>query len=110
MSPDKKTETAPAPPNVEVIPEVAFRAALANPLLAKVFANHFFTVTSPTDLSILFGHSGVPTGIVSMPYSMAKTLAKRLKEALDTYEGIIGAPVTDAETLESKLREKGSTN
>jgi hypothetical protein len=89
---------------LEVSPEIAFRAALANPLVPKVYANHSYTVVQTADIAFMFGFAGQPTGVVSMPYAVAKAFALKLQEAIAGYEKSTGVSIPDVTAIENKLR------
>jgi hypothetical protein len=89
----------------DIPPELAFRTALASPLVPKLYANQFWTIIQPVDLAVMIGVAGQPTGIVSMSYSVAKTFAAKLQEAIAGYEKQTGTTIPAADALEAKLRE-----
>lgn len=95
-----------APPGVTVPPEAVFWQALVNPTVPKIYANTFGVVVHPTDLAITFGQAGIIAGVVALNYSVAKTLALRLHEAIASYEETVNLEVQSAETLEKRVREK----
>jgi hypothetical protein len=88
------------PAIVPVTPEQAFRAALGNPIVPKVYANTFTNVVSPTDVTLLFGLHGTPSAVVSLSYPVAKALSGKLIEAIKEYEEKTGLKVPEAEMLE----------
>lgn len=95
-----------APGAVPVPPEAIFWQALANPAIPKLYANTFSVVMHPTDVALLFGQAGNITGMVSMNYSVAKTLASKLQRAVEAYENSMEVAVPPAESLDAKFREK----
>jgi len=112
MATDKVLVGASAPPNVpnsmEVPPEVAFRQAMANPMVPKIYANMFFNYLGPNDLSIMLGNGSVPSGVLSLSYSTAKTLAKLLQQAVQQWEDAAGVVLPPTEIVEAKFTEAGA--
>lgn len=74
-------------------------------MVPKIYANGFSVVVQSNDLALLLGLAGAPTGIVSLPYSVAKALARQLSDAITGYESSTTANVLDAEFLDKKLKE-----
>ena len=120
MADDKKPDTSSAPAAtppgtvpttippgmVPIAPDTVFWQSLFNPAIGKFYANTFSLILHPTDLAVLFGQAGAPGGIISMNYSVAKTLAARLQDAVSQYEKSTGMQVSAAEALEQKFRDK----
>jgi len=105
---DEKTAPAPGTPAgaIPVPPEAVFWQALANPGVPKLYANTFSVVLHPTDIALVFGQAGAVSGMVSLTYAVAKTLADRLQQAVASYEQTVETVVTAAEALEKKFRER----
>lgn len=96
----------PGLPPIAMPPEAMFWAALGNPTVPKLYANTFGIVVHPTDLALMFGQAGAIAGVVSLNYSVAKTLAAKLQEAISSYEKVTGLEVKSAEVFEKLVREK----
>lgn len=92
------------PSAVPATPEQAFRAAMGNPMVPKLYANTFTNVVSPTDVSLLFGLHGTPAAVVSLSYPVAKALSEKLAQAITEFEEKTGSKVTDAEALEKSFQ------
>lgn len=95
----------PVPATIEVPPEVAYRQALANPMVPKIYANTFNLLVQPTDIALLLAQAGHPNAIISMTYPVAKTLSARLQQAVESYEKLAAVSIPEAETLEKKYRD-----
>ena len=86
-------------------PEAVYRQALVNPMIPKVYANTFGLIVQPTDMALLLGQAGNPVAVVTVNYSVAKTFAARLQQAIAEYEKLAQTSVPEAEALEKKYRE-----
>jgi hypothetical protein len=92
--------------SLPVTPEQAFRAAVANPMVARLYANTFTNVMGGTEISVMFGFHGAPIGIVSVSFPVAKLLATKLLEQIAEYENKTKLKIGNVEQLEQALQPK----
>ena len=90
-----------------VTPEQAFRNALANPSVPKVYGNGFTVAVSASDLSIMVGAQGVPVGIVSLSWPVAKALANKILDVVKQFEGATKMQIADVDQIEVGRRVSG---
>jgi hypothetical protein len=71
----------------------------------KIYANGIGTALTASDISIILLDNGNPSGIVSMSYTTAKSLAKDVQTAIENFEKKTGERVKDIKELSSKMQE-----
>jgi hypothetical protein len=89
----------------EISPDVAYQAAIRDPRVPRVYGNHVTTVAAVHDISLMFGVNGVPSGLVTIPYALAKTMSQNLAKVVAEYERASGLVIPDADKLEEALRK-----
>lgn len=85
-------------------PDQVMLAALADPRVARVYGNQFFTFIGSHDITLMFGVNTVPTAIASLSYPLAKTLGQNLLNAVADYERQTGQTVADTAALDAALK------
>ncbi len=94
---------APPFPTAELPPEIAFRQAMSDSSVAKIHAGMFALVSMSSEPAMMFGFAGVTTGVVSMPWPLMKTFAKKLNEMVSGYEAVIEQQITSQEEIDAKF-------
>lgn len=88
--------------------EQLVQLAMQDARVAKLYGNHFVGVQGPQDITLVLGVNGVPTGVVHISYSLARTLATGLTKMIADYEKITGVTVRDGIELENALKAKAA--
>jgi hypothetical protein len=83
-------------------------AIVQNMTIPKLYMQSFGSFVSPVDISLVVLNGGVPTGMVSLNYSVAKSLAGALANAVTQYEETMGVTVTSAETAQQSMQSRQS--
>ena|ERR1019366_7823723 len=79
--------------------------ALRNPMVPKLYTNHYGVVRGVHDVSLVLSQNGGPAGIVLMSYPLAKSLAKAMTEAIEGYEKSVQQTIPDVAMLEEALKK-----
>lgn len=83
--------------------QVAQVQAMLRAPVPRIYANGLATVSTPSDVSLIFLQHGAPSGILSMSYATAKTLVKDLGNAIQTFETNSNQKVKDISDAAAEL-------
>lgn len=98
----------PAAPTLEALRQQqrsqVLRTALQSPI-PRLYANSFGIAQTESDVSIILLVNGSPTGMVSMSYISAKSLATELDKVVKRFEDAIGDKVQTVSEISPKLKQ-----
>jgi len=86
-------------------PDQAFRSAMGNPMVPKIYANSFTNFIGASEVAVMLGIHGAFAGVLSLSYPVAKALAARLTEAVNQYQEKTGITVGELEELERAITQ-----
>ena len=90
---------APKPP-VSAPPPSAQFVALADPTIAKIYANGFMLGFTNSDTQLVLLLSGSPVAVVNFSYTLAKTLTEKLGKLVEDWEKKTGHPLQTTESID----------
>lgn len=88
----------------------SFRDAVKNPDCPNAYTNGFTIVVSDGDASILFQRNGEPEIIMSMSYTITKTLGQKLIAVIADLEESTGQKIMTVDDVKKRHRCKEETS
>jgi hypothetical protein len=80
--------------------------ALQSPDIEKVYFNGFSSSIGTGDILLTLYRNGEPVKVVNASFTVAKTLAQKLQQAIDIVEKKTGREIMITDFIQSKLSEK----
>jgi hypothetical protein len=74
--------------------------AMADPSLARLYANGFTLGLTNADVYIILQMFGRPTGVVNLSYTLAKTLSMKLEKLVKDWELKTGNELATTDTID----------
>ena len=98
--PNEKSAVQAPPPLMpaELLPQI-----MASPQIPKLYMQSFTNFASAVDITVVALNCSTPTGVITMSYETAKSLAQRLGQAIEAFERAVGRTVLNTEEAQAKL-------
>jgi|GEM_PF-1704831 hypothetical protein len=85
--------------------------AINEPAIPKLYANGFVTAVGQGDLLLVFQQNGLPLVTLNLSFTLAKTLALKLGQAINNLENQTGNTIMTSDDINSALQDsKGKDN
>ena len=95
---------------LQKITQNAFEEAMNNPNVPKIYANGFHLGFNDTDNILLLNHNGKPSIVLSLPYTVAKTLLQQLGKNISDVEKQLGHEFPTMEEMDRARRSIPETS
>ncbi|MEQ1935171.1 MAG: hypothetical protein ABL962_15025 [Fimbriimonadaceae bacterium] len=90
---------------------VDMEGAIADPNVAKIYANGFAVGTGNADMFILLQRFGRPMAIVNLSYTLAKTLSQKLGGMVAEFEQKVGGqPMLTTDRIDKAVASAAESN
>ncbi|MGV3518937.1 hypothetical protein [Luteitalea sp.] len=84
--------------------EERIKGALRDPAVPKLYGNGFVVRISSSDLSLILENSGNSVAVISMSYTLAKTLAQKLGTVVAELEARTGREMLTTDQVNTALQ------
>jgi hypothetical protein len=81
--------------------------ALANPAVPKIYANGFTLGLTNADVQIVFKLFGRPILVLSLSYTLAKTMAEQFSDLVEHWEKQTGQKLQTTQTIDKAFSPPG---
>lgn len=107
-----QTQDSSQPPVSENLEESKFqdqtKETFNNPLIPKIYANSYLAGTSSSDAYIILQTNGMPTAVLNMSYTFAKSLQQTLGRMISEFEATTDHEIMVMREIKKKREDKKS--
>ena len=84
--------------------------ALLRAPVPRLYANGLGTATSAADIAVIFLTNDVPTAIINMSWTTAKSLVQDVSKMIDQFEKSSSQQVKDIATIAAEMQKNAGSN